>query len=103
MDMANAQYYTYVTSGVGRAYYFNIIVFYMFYYHILTEMKQIRWEMVEIMFWFTSHELDLPPWGVANASWWHLPTPSIQAILADVANGTHKNIIVVAMAHNVAR
>jgi hypothetical protein len=30
--------------------YFNIIVFYMFYYHILSEMKQIRWEMVEIMF-----------------------------------------------------
>jgi hypothetical protein len=46
-------------------------------------------------------DVDLPPWGVANASWWHLPTPSIQAILADVANGTHKNITVVAMADNV--
>ncbi|KAJ8579266.1 hypothetical protein M405DRAFT_848338, partial [Rhizopogon salebrosus TDB-379] len=46
------------------------------------------------------HELDLP-WGVADASWWHLPTPSIQAALADVANGTHKNITVVAMARNI--
>jgi hypothetical protein len=27
--------------------YFNIIVFYRFYYHILSEMKQIRWEMVD--------------------------------------------------------
>jgi hypothetical protein len=27
-----------------------LIVFYMFYYYVLSETKQIRWEMVEIMF-----------------------------------------------------